>query len=412
MSGSRNRELLDTQKKVWKQQLSRLKKRHQQKTALLEEHASRPHLAPPAPSAQFTAPRSPPPEDNLLEQEIRKATIFVNVASYRDPECPRTVADCFAKARHPGRVFVGICQQNEPEDVDCLAFEGVKKRRRNMRVMRLQADEAKGPVYARALIEQNLFRDEDYYLIVDSHTLFSPAWDVNCIHQLLLCDSKKPVLTCYPPEFDITSRALPAAQLPVFLKFRGFHERLGFSEQDPARFHQHPPKPLPSLFWAGGFSFSIGEMVRDVPFDINLQYVFLGEEISMAARLFTAGYDTFAPAVNLVFHYTPRKLATGAPRPVFWEQFYVRNGKCKVTSDLREQRKALEVTSNQRLRSLLAGEQINPPIYGLGTARSLRDFEEFIGLDFAEQTSKKRARLGLSKDANSEERFYKHGLLS
>src|ERR1700761_9231906 len=52
-------------------------------------------------------------------------TIFVSVASYRDPECPLTVFDCLEKAKCPLRVVIGVCQQNYPVDVDVM--EGYKK---------------------------------------------------------------------------------------------------------------------------------------------------------------------------------------------------------------------------------------------------------------------------------------------
>ena len=38
-------------------------------------------------------------------------TIFVNIASYRDPECFATVTDLLAKARHPEAITVGLVSQ-------------------------------------------------------------------------------------------------------------------------------------------------------------------------------------------------------------------------------------------------------------------------------------------------------------
>ena len=47
--------------------------------------------------------------------------IFVSVVAYRDPECPATIADLFAKAQHPDKVFVGLITQCDPEaDLECL----------------------------------------------------------------------------------------------------------------------------------------------------------------------------------------------------------------------------------------------------------------------------------------------------
>ena len=48
-------------------------------------------------------------------------SIFVSVASYRDPEIAKTVARAFERAADPDRVFFGIFQQNdESKDVDAV----------------------------------------------------------------------------------------------------------------------------------------------------------------------------------------------------------------------------------------------------------------------------------------------------
>lgn len=40
----------------------------------------------------------------------------------------------------------------------------------------------------------------------------------------------------------------------------------------------------------------------------------MGEEISMSARLWTAGYDIFSPTINVLNHYYVRR-----HYPKFWE---------------------------------------------------------------------------------------------
>ena len=51
-------------------------------------------------------------------------SIFVSVASYRDPEIAKTVARAFERAADPDRVFFGIFQQND-EDKDVDAVRGL-----------------------------------------------------------------------------------------------------------------------------------------------------------------------------------------------------------------------------------------------------------------------------------------------
>ena len=57
---------------------------------------------------------------------------------------------------------------------------------------------------------------------------------------------------------------------------------------------------MPSLFWAAGFSFSSSEAAIAVPYDDSLEFLFFGEESSMAARYWTHGYRIFAPTQAVV----------------------------------------------------------------------------------------------------------------
>ena len=134
--------------------------------------------------------------------------------------------------------------------------------------------------------------------------------------------------------------------------------------------------------------------------------MFLGEEISMAARLWTHGYDFFSPITAILFHYTPRTY-----RPTFWEQFYRKNGKCRAPEEIRQQRKALEAQSNERVSKLLFGAtDIDFGPYGLGKERSLDDFQTFIGIQFRSQAYSRHAKLGLTPNATAEELHVKWGL--
>lgn len=61
---------------------------------------------------------------------------------------------------------------------------------------------------------------------------------------------------------------------------------------------------MPQLqpFWAAGLSFSRGHFAIRVPYDPYLPMVFGGEEIEIAIRGFTFGYDFYAPRSSVVFH--------------------------------------------------------------------------------------------------------------
>jgi hypothetical protein len=91
--------------------------------------------------------------------------IFVDIASYRDPECAATVRDLFGKARYPNWIIVCVVLQTEP--ADNVLFCG-----KNIRAVLVKATDSKGVCWARSMGYK--FRDgEDYVLQVDSHMRFA-----------------------------------------------------------------------------------------------------------------------------------------------------------------------------------------------------------------------------------------------
>ena len=125
-------------------------------------------------------------------------TIFVHIASYRDPECQWTVKDLFAKAKHPQRVHVGICWQFDPEkDGDCFKSS---ERTEQVRIAPFHWGESEGVCWARHQAQQ-LWEGEDYVLSIDSHTRFAEDWDDRLIGELAECPSEKAVLSNHPANY-------------------------------------------------------------------------------------------------------------------------------------------------------------------------------------------------------------------
>lgn len=61
-----------------------------------------------------------------------------------------------------------------------------------------------------------------------------------------------------------------------------------------------------SPFAGAGFQLSSADVLLDVPFDPKLDMMFVGEEILYSARLWTKGWDLFAPDINIVKHHYNR----------------------------------------------------------------------------------------------------------
>lgn len=334
--------------------------------------------------------------DERCNISSNQETIFVSIASYRDPECSRTLFDLFEKAHCPFRIFVGVCQQNLAS-VDQDALQGYRSLVTNdgigdfsaqIRMLSIDADEAKGPMYARHLIETKLYRGEQFYLVTDSHMLFTPDWDKNLLSEWWQCRgrSSKPILTCYPEDFQPMHRTIPPYRydqaVGSYLRFKRFHPQNQMIEIEGPAFARQPTAPVLGMFWGGCMSFGPGSMIEEVPFDFHCPFVFIGEEISMAVRLWTNGYDFYHPTRMYMYHMWTRN------RPVFWEIF---SDKRRIDHQRRQEQ---EQESYQRLNKLLRiNHRDHPdqavsliPPYGLGQTRSLSDYETFIGLNMDKKT--------------------------
>jgi [Skp1-protein]-hydroxyproline N-acetylglucosaminyltransferase len=65
-------------------------------------------------------------------------------------------------------------------------------------------------------------------------------------------------------------------------------------------------KPFHSLFWAAGFSFSYGSIIKDCPYSDEIDDVFFGEEIYIMLKFFQKGYELYSPPKTVVYHLWER----------------------------------------------------------------------------------------------------------
>lgn len=309
----------------------------------------------------------------------REPTIFVQIASYRDPECQWTVKDLFDKAGHPGRVTVGICWQCFPDqDQDC--FLEPSPRPAQTKTISVLPSESLGVCWARAKT-QELFGGEDYVLMIDSHMRFVQGWDTALIAELARCPSPKSFLSTYPPGYKPPNNLVQSPK-PVVMRAKPFTPLGDIRFEGETLDGGIPEKPLRGAFLAGGFVFAPGSFVREVPYDPHIY--FDHEEITIAARAYTHGWDVFSPPGTFVYHYyhEPKK---GETRALHW-------------SDNRDWGK-LQLSSRARYNYLLAGipPQDQPDAltdigkYGLGEARTIKDFQNFSGIDFKNKIVSERA---------------------
>ena len=271
-------------------------------------------------------------------------SIFVQMTSYKNFDVVPTIKDCIGKCSNKEALYFGLClQQNEPSPPE-LNHPRIK-----MSVVPV-ADSA-GPAWARRQA-QNFYDGQDYVLQVDSGSRFVQNWDLELIGALSATGSPKPLITNFPNKYNPAADELE--QPSVAYKIQVY----SIQGQNPASW----PSPMKgataiskACYLNEGFFFTRGEHCKECPYD---PAIYASEsEASMAVRSFTHGYDFFCHFKPVVWRdYSPRS-SNWQDDPSWWLK---------------------DRSSKARLKDLLLGSLTE---FGLGGARSVRDFELYSGID-------------------------------
>jgi len=293
-------------------------------------------------------------------------TIFVQIASYRDPQLVPTIEDMIKNAKNPKNLRFGICRQFHPED----GFDNLDNYRedKRFRIVDVLYEYSLGVCWARNQVQQ-LYNGEMYTLQIDSHMRFEKNWDVEMIgmvKQLQGMGIPKPLLTGYVSSFDPENDPEKRVNEPWRMAFDRFiPEGAIFFLPESIPGWQELEQPIPSRFYSAHYCFTLGEFSNEVQH--NPEYYFHGEEISIAVRAFTHGYDLFHPHKVLIWHEYTRKGRTKQ-----WDDdkdWVNKNNKSHLT--------------NRKLFGMDGETQEgHEGKYGFGTVRTLEEYEKYAGISF------------------------------
>lgn len=297
-----------------------------------------------------------------------KNNIFVQIAAYRDPELLPTLRDMIAKAKHPENLKICIAWQHAAEDTWDTLDEFTDDKR--FIIIDIPHLESKGTCWARYEIQQR-WTDEAYTLQLDSHHRFVQDWDellIGMVKDLQKVGYPKPLLTAYVTSYDPKNDPDGRGTEPWWLTFDRFTPQ-GAVFFIPAAVPdwQNRTLPYPSRFYSAHFGFTLGQFCKEVPHDPK--FLFHGEEISIAARAYTWGYDLFAPHRMCVYHeysrqHRPRKSWDDIPQWGKWDQ-----------DSLARNRRLLNI-DGERDPNEDFGE------FGFGSIRTLEEYEAYAGIKF------------------------------
>ena len=299
--------------------------------------------------------------------------IFIQIASYRDPQLLPTLRDCISKSKYPENLVFSIAWQHSVDDEWDTLDEYVTDSR--FKIIDIDYRDSKGACWARNKLQQN-YIDEEYTLQLDSHHRFIENWDeelIGMFNQLKNKGIEKPLLTSYISSFDPEKDPEGRVNVPWKMNFDRFiPEGAVFFLPAGIDNFKELSEPVPARFYSAHFAFAAGSFVKEVPHDP--EYYFHGEEISIAVRAYTWGYDLFHPHKIVIWHE------------------YTRKGRTKQWDD---DKTWGDKNSNSHLRNRKLFEMdgltkdIDFGIYDFGNVRTLEDYERYAGISFKKRAVQK-----------------------
>lgn len=291
--------------------------------------------------------------------------IFVQIASYRDPQLIPTIESMLENAKFPQNLVLSIARQFNPED----KFDDLSNYEKDERFKILNIDykESKGVCWARHLTQQQ-YNGEEYTLQIDSHMRFEKNWDktlIDMVKDLQSKGYKKPLLTGYVSSFDPDNDPKGRVLEPWRMAFDRFTpEGVVFFLPEVIPNWKKLDGPIPARFYSAHFCFTLGQFSKEVQHDP--EFYFHGEEISITVRAFTHGYDLFHPHKVVIWHEYTRKGRTKQ-----WDDdknWYKKNEACHI--------------KNRQLLGVDGEVYSGDTSEWFGTERTIRDYEKYAGLLF------------------------------
>ncbi|KAJ3237466.1 Egl nine 3 [Chytriomyces hyalinus] len=299
-------------------------------------------------------PRTKAKQLNELEaaESDKSWSITISVASYRDPDTHATVNSLLQNAKYPQRLKIHILYQDHPEEDSLIHSEPLVSNGASVVSTTIPSHSATGPYSARRTIAKKIPlppAEDAYYLQIDSHMRFVQDWDTSIIEFLKSAETvcSKSIISFYPPGFGddnlnpTTGSYLqpPGPHGPVLMYCKGFDADGMPRVAGKLVFPPPPVKTWPDgvsetetlirqPFVAAGLLFARIVVIQDMygiseesnataQVSENLEGLFFGEESLCSARLWTRGWEIWAPRdpeVAIGFHRWNR-----AYRHTFWE---------------------------------------------------------------------------------------------
>ena len=294
-------------------------------------------------------------------------SIFISIASYRDPDLLNTVKSAWNNAAYNKSLFFSIVSQAEESEHPDLSF--IPKNQ--IRYTKVHWKESFGACWAREIASRDINRY--YFLQIDSHTRFKKDWDLTAIKSYIVCQNycwgRNIVMSNYPPSYTIDWEKNEDLLVNWDKKFKLRAEWDEGSRMIQARWEECEFDDLghESFFVSANNLFCEARFIRLVPYDKELY--FTGEEPSLALRFYTRGIKIINTPID--FLHTNYDRDNGR-RNFHW-----------VDSTTWGE---LNRLSYKKLAKIMTGD-LSLGVYGIGSIELFKEYQERTGIDLESKKS-------------------------
>jgi hypothetical protein len=291
-------------------------------------------------------------------------SVFIQIPSYHDYELGRTIRDAMNKSSGENQINFGVhLSYYKNNDINIPNLNNIK-------IEISKAPNNLGQGTSRHIANE-FYDGEDYYLQIDSHTRFEEGWDKSLIENYNFYKDLglNPVISCYPGAYEYNENGLNILNDKTNVSYTDFIQELSFENNDHIPHQRAVANPYGNIFTrsvSGGSIFSDGSIASIKP---NKDMYFWGEEILTAVRLYTHGYDLLLPKRQNIYHL------------YYDESKGEKNQRRQVGQDFPKQIREIDEKSKYELANIIDNKIIGE--YALGSARTLGEYEQFAGIDFA-----------------------------
>lgn len=285
--------------------------------------------------------------------------IFVSIASYKDPLLKATLSDLYTNADNPNQIRTVVFNQTDySQHTDHLIYDS----NRDIEVISIDYKNSKGVSWIRHKI-QTYIENEKYYLQIDAHMQFAKGWDTKLINWLNKCNSDKPIISFYPPAFDLEKGKHESSIIknePRALNKKAVTSQGIGLGLEACALENGDNYPIPGTTYAAGFVFSSIDFPKEVPYDPELYWNY--EETDQTLRAFSNGWTFF-----------------GTPEPIIWHKYNIETSPIHF-KESKNGGERENHSDNHAEHKYFSGKYDGA--YKLGSNRTLKEFEILNNIDF------------------------------